>query len=70
MRKQVKRRLAEIEASAPRARESMLAALGNVRPSQLLDRKLWRALRLPVADDAETNDFGEAARGLRLPLLT
>src|SRR5215510_10003816 len=48
MRKQVKRMLAEIEASAPRARESMLAAMGNVRPSQLLDRKLWRALNLPV----------------------
>lgn len=73
MRKQVKRMLAEIEASAPRARESMLAAMGNVRPSQLLDRKLWRALNLPVEAEApgsEASDFGEDARGLRLPLLT
>jgi tRNA 2-thiocytidine biosynthesis protein TtcA len=73
MRKQVKRMLSEIEASAPRARESMLAAMGNVRASQLLDRKLWRALKLPVgaaSDEAESNDFDESARGLRLPLLT
>ncbi|HKP56242.1 MAG TPA: tRNA 2-thiocytidine(32) synthetase TtcA [Polyangiales bacterium] len=72
MRKQVKRMLAEIEASAPRARESMLAAMGNVRPSQLLDRKLWRALNLPVEATGadESSDFSEDARGLRLPLLT
>jgi tRNA 2-thiocytidine biosynthesis protein TtcA len=49
MRKQVKRLLTELEASAPRVRESMLAAMTNVRPSQLLDRELWQALDLPVS---------------------
>ncbi len=49
MRKQVKRWLSELEALAPRAKESMLAAMGNVQPSQLLDKRLWQALGLPVA---------------------
>ena len=40
MRKQVKQLLAQIETLAPRAKESMLAALGNVRPGHLLDRDL------------------------------
>ncbi|HKU39517.1 MAG TPA: tRNA 2-thiocytidine(32) synthetase TtcA [Polyangiales bacterium] len=73
MRKQVKRMLAELEQTAPRARESMLAAMANVRPSQLLDRKLWQALKLPVEntpDTAEPGDFTESGPGLRLPLLT
>lgn len=50
-RKQVKRLLNELEAHAPRVRESMLAAMMNVRPSQLLDRGLWSALSLPVATE-------------------
>jgi tRNA 2-thiocytidine biosynthesis protein TtcA len=50
-RKQVKRFLNELEASAPRARESMLAAMMNVRPSQLLDRGLWQQLGLAVSED-------------------
>jgi tRNA 2-thiocytidine biosynthesis protein TtcA len=75
MRKQVKRFLNELEASAPRARESMLAAMMNIRPSQLLDKKLWRELGLPVArEDAGAEPVaagaGEAARsGTRLPLV-
>jgi tRNA 2-thiocytidine biosynthesis protein TtcA len=76
MRKQVKRLLSELEVSAPRVRESMLAAMTNVRPSQLLDRELWRALDLPVARDLEptreatvTDEDTPAARA-RLPLLT
>ena len=73
MRKQVKRLLTELEASAPRVRESMLAAMTNVRPSQLLDRELWRALDLPVARTAEaagdaTVTEEDVAR--RLPLIT
>lgn len=73
MRKQVKRLLTELEASAPRVRESMLAAMTNVRPSQLLDRELWRALDLPVARTAEaaadaTVTEDDVAR--RLPLIT
>lgn len=62
MRKQVKRWLVELEKLAPQARQSMLAAMGNVRPSQLLDRKLWQALSLPVATrDAEPAQAGERA---------
>ncbi|MET0384829.1 MAG: tRNA 2-thiocytidine(32) synthetase TtcA [Polyangiales bacterium] len=53
MRKQVKQWLGELEVHAPRARQSMLAAMMNVRPSQLLDRDLWKALGLPVARESE-----------------
>jgi tRNA 2-thiocytidine biosynthesis protein TtcA len=77
MRKQVKRLLTELEASAPRVRESMLAAMTNVRPSQLLDRELWRALDLPVTRDHEgeaseiTVSDDDATLGrARLPLIT
>jgi tRNA 2-thiocytidine biosynthesis protein TtcA len=48
-RKQVKRWLGELQTLAPQAKESMLAALTNVRPSQLLDKQLWQALGLAVA---------------------
>lgn len=48
-RKQVKRLLGELTALSPRARESMLAAITHVRPSQLADSSLWTALGLPVA---------------------
>ena len=64
MRKQVKRFLNDLEASAPRVRESMLAAMGNIRASQLLDKSLWRALGLPVSVDDP-----EESKPLRLPLL-
>jgi tRNA 2-thiocytidine biosynthesis protein TtcA len=75
MRKQVKRLLTELEVSAPRVRESMLAAMTNVRPSQLLDRDLWRALDLPVTRDAEApavTVIEEDVGGVRarLPLIT
>jgi tRNA 2-thiocytidine biosynthesis protein TtcA len=73
MRKQVKRFLNELEASAPRVRESMLAAMANVRPSQLLDHALWRALDLPVARDSENArdaEVTEEDRARRLPLIS
>jgi tRNA 2-thiocytidine biosynthesis protein TtcA len=78
-RKQVKRLLNELEAHAPRIRESMLAAMMNVRPSQLLDRGLWRALGLPVAEQqgdavapSDLNVEGSAVARqdkLRLPVI-
>lgn len=78
-RKQVKRFLNELETHAPRARESMLAAMMNVRPSQLLDRGLWSALGLPVAqeqaDAAKPSDLNREAFSierqdkLRLPVV-
>lgn len=48
-RKQVKRLLGELEHHSPRVRQSMLAALTNVRASQLADAELWHQLGLPVA---------------------
>lgn len=48
-RKAVSRLLAELDARSPGARESMLAALRNVRPSHLLDAGLWQKLGLEVA---------------------
>jgi tRNA 2-thiocytidine biosynthesis protein TtcA len=49
MRKQVKNLLATLEQSAPHVKESMLAALSNVRASHLLDTELWQKLGLAVA---------------------
>jgi tRNA 2-thiocytidine biosynthesis protein TtcA len=65
MRKQVKRLLADLEALAPRARESMLAAMGNVRPSQLLDKGLWQSLGLAVAQDSGARPDGARAEDAR-----
>lgn len=41
-RKRMKRLLTDLEAEIPEVRHSMLAALGNVHSSQLLDHKLWK----------------------------
>ncbi len=41
-RKQMKALLARMEAEHPNLRQTMLAALGNVNPSHLLDRKLFQ----------------------------
>ena len=41
--------LADLDRRQPGVRASMLAALRNVRPSQLLDAGLWQALDLEVA---------------------
>jgi tRNA 2-thiocytidine biosynthesis protein TtcA len=74
-RKQVKRFLAELENSAPQAKESMLAALMNVRPSHLLDAQLWQSLGLKVAqepaDKAVEPELAPArATGRSLPVLS
>jgi tRNA 2-thiocytidine biosynthesis protein TtcA len=45
-RKQVKSLLAALEQSAPKVKDSMLAALGNVRASHLFDAGLWQKLGL------------------------
>jgi tRNA 2-thiocytidine biosynthesis protein TtcA len=49
MRKQVKQLLGTLEQLAPQAKESMLAALGNVRATHLFDRALWQKLGLAAA---------------------
>jgi tRNA 2-thiocytidine biosynthesis protein TtcA len=74
-RKQVKRLLTDLEALAPQARESMLAAMMNVRPSQLLDKGLWSELGLAVAktevaEPVKLDQETTARGGRRLPLLT
>jgi tRNA 2-thiocytidine biosynthesis protein TtcA len=68
-RQEVKRWLSELEARAPGVRHSMLAALGNVRPSQLMDRALWKQLGLDVAKADEAEHNAPAVVGRRLPLL-
>ncbi len=45
-RKQVKNLLSTLEQSAPKVKDSMLAALANVRASHLLDGELWQKLGL------------------------
>ena len=69
MRKQVKHMLAEMEQRAPRAKESMLAALKNVRASHLLDASLWEELGLAVAREEPVARPVAEAGARRLPLL-
>lgn len=71
-RKAVSRLLAELDARHPGARQNMLAALGNVRPSHLFDKRLWQKLGLEVAreagaegDDVDSGEVLPAARLLR-----
>lgn len=40
-RKKIKRMLAALELENPKIKGNLMAAVGNVRPSHLLDRKLW-----------------------------
>jgi tRNA 2-thiocytidine biosynthesis protein TtcA len=56
-RKVVGRLLDDLERDRPGTKTSMLAALQNVRPSHLLDRKLWEAAGVPV----EAPEAGQAA---------
>jgi tRNA 2-thiocytidine biosynthesis protein TtcA len=65
-RKAVSRLLAELDARHPGARQNMLAALGNVRPSHLLDTGLWKRLGLEVARD-EASSGDEAGAGGSAP---
>ena len=61
-----------MEAVAP----NMLAAMMNVRPSQLLDKDLWRVLGLEVAREGDSTASAALAHDdqtpdpkLRLPVL-
>ncbi len=53
-RQNIKKLLSDLEVLHPRLKESMLAALGNVRPSHLLDAGLWKKLDLAVAEEKES----------------
>lgn len=52
-RQQIKRMLADLEQHNPRVKGNMLAALGNVQPTHLLDRDLHDALGLDIATGAD-----------------
>ena len=51
-RKQMKAMLADLEAKHPTLRQTMLAAMGNVNPSHLFDKKLHPRHSAPSALDA------------------
>jgi tRNA 2-thiocytidine biosynthesis protein TtcA len=52
-RKAMARLLEQLERDNPGAKTVMLSALQNVRPSHLLDQRLWRALNLAVVLDED-----------------
>jgi len=66
-RKAVGRLIDGLERERPGTKTVMLAALQNVRPSHLLDRRLWAALDLPAArDDEETPERPDTIAEQRL----
>jgi len=70
-RKAMTRLLAEMDVRFPGTRQNMLAALGNVRPSHLFDKGLWKRLGLEVAVEQEgsgafADDPGEMIPAERL----
>lgn len=66
MRQRMKALLEDLEGMAPRARQSMLAALGNVRATHLLDPRLARDPE-PAGDDASASrPADERRRKLRV----
>ncbi len=66
-RKIVGRLISDLDATHPGVKASMLAALQNVRPTQLLDRNLWTSLGISFAQESEADrKLVGAARLLRL----
>jgi len=59
-RKQMQALLDELERKNAGTKQSMLAALRNVRGSHLLDAGLWRKLGLPVVGDAPAEEVASA----------
>jgi tRNA 2-thiocytidine biosynthesis protein TtcA len=65
-RKAVGRLIDGLEAEHPGIKQVMLAAMQNVRPTQLLDQGLWRALGLPAAiAEGDRDETGAHAWGGR-----
>jgi tRNA 2-thiocytidine biosynthesis protein TtcA len=67
-RKQMKALLADLEAKHPTLRQTMLAAIGNVNPSHLFDKKLFPAHDAPAAAREASADVVAASSLLRLAL--
>jgi tRNA 2-thiocytidine biosynthesis protein TtcA len=65
-RKQMKSMLADLEAKHPTLRQTMLAAMGNVNPSHLFDKKLHPRHDAPSAREAAPS-AREAASSAREP---
>jgi tRNA 2-thiocytidine biosynthesis protein TtcA len=68
-RKAMARLIDQLEQEHPGAKTVMLSALQNVRPTHLLDQRLWRSLGLPAAVDEEDGAAGRAAAPLALERL-
>jgi tRNA 2-thiocytidine biosynthesis protein TtcA len=65
-RKHVGRMIDDIERQRPGTKAIMLAALGNVRPSHLLDRGLWSALGVHAATEEGEQREGDHVDERRL----
>jgi tRNA 2-thiocytidine biosynthesis protein TtcA len=64
-RKAVGRMLDQLEQDRPGTKAIMLAALQNVRPSHLLDRRLWETLGVHAArEEREADGPGDGATGI------
>ena len=67
-RKQVGRMLDDLEAKQPGIKAIMLAAVRNVRPSHLLDTRLWKALGLEAArEGGGDGEQGRSEGGALIP---
>ncbi|MBL8613166.1 MAG: tRNA 2-thiocytidine(32) synthetase TtcA [Myxococcales bacterium] len=64
-RKIVGRLIDDLEQKHPGIKAVMLAATGNVRPSQLLDRRLWKELGIAAAIEDDGTPLVPAARLVR-----
>jgi tRNA 2-thiocytidine biosynthesis protein TtcA len=65
-RKIIGRMITDLEATHPGVKASMLAALQNVRPTQLLDRNLWASLGISFAEEGRTETDGDLIGASRL----
>jgi tRNA 2-thiocytidine biosynthesis protein TtcA len=67
-RQQVKRLIAELERDNQQVRGSLFAALGNVRPSHLFDKKLWKPLESEQASDDAPAESRERSSSPMIPI--
>jgi len=68
-RQQVKRLIAELERDNAQVRGNLFAALGNVRPSHLFDKKLWNSPEPDrAADDQEPTAPGAGSGAPIVPI--